>query len=306
VTNDAGPAVVVVGSVNLDFTLEVARLPVPGETVLAERVRRAIGGKGANQAVASARQGIPTAFVGAVGEDPEGVELLEGLARESLDLTFTRRVEGAPSGRAFIAVDGIGRNTVIVAGGANGSLTGPDVDTAAAMIGRAAVVLTQLEISDEAVVAALSAGRAGKALTVLNPAPARPLDARLLALCDVLVPNSTEAAILSGCDDAETAAQALARRAPGATIIVTRGEEGALLLPPGGPVTSVPAIPVDPVDTVAAGDAFCGVLAAAMAAGRTLTEAVRQATAAGAHAVTIRGAIPSLPRASDVAALLDG
>ncbi|HEY2428898.1 MAG TPA: ribokinase, partial [Acidimicrobiales bacterium] len=281
-TIDRPPAgVVVVGSVNMDITVEVEHLPRPGETLLATGTRWALGGKGANQAVAAARQGLRTAFVGAVGDDSDAAVLRDGLGAEDLDLAALRRVAGTPSGRAFITVAADGANTVLVAPGANRHLTADDVADAATMIRPGAVVLAQLEISDEAVMAALRAGRAAGATTVLNPAPARPLDPELLALCDVLVPNETEAAALSGVADPAAGADALARIAPATTIIVTRGELGALVRLPGGPAVPVPAIPVTAVDTVAAGDAFCGVLAAALSEGRPLADAVRRAVAAG-------------------------
>jgi ribokinase len=306
---DTAP-VVVVGSVNLDTTLEVERLPEAGATVLARTARTAVGGKGANQAVAVARQGVPTAFVGVVGPDPVGRQLLDALIDEGVDVTATRIAPDGPSGQALITVDAAGANTIVVASGANSLLTNDD----AAMAGRGAVVLTQLEIPLPVVRAALSAGRDRGAVTVLNPAPAAgPLDAGLLALCDLIVPNEVEAVALTGRASPEDAAAALAAMSEGATVVVTCGARGAVVWC-DGEVRAVAAFPVRPVDTVAAGDAFCGALAASIALavpagadvgdpalhgqltrGPALDAALRRASAAGALSALVRGALPSLP-----------
>jgi len=293
-----GGGVVVVGSVNLDTTFEVTRLPAGGETVLASSVRTAVGGKGANQAAASALQGVPTALIAGIGDDAAGRTLLDTLAASGVDVGGCRVVAGAPSGQAFITVDATGANTIVVAAGANARLTADDVGTLDAR-----VVLTQLEIADGPVRAALAQARAAGAFTILNPAPARPLDAAILTLCDLLVPNEHEAAALTGCADAREAAAALGATAGGASVIVTCGEGGALGWR-AGEWFELPPFPVDAVDTVAAGDAYCGVLAAAIAEGRPLEEAARRASAAGALATTARGALSSLPTRADVEALL--
>ena len=291
-----------VGSVNIDTTVDVDHLPRPGETIIASALRDALGGKGANQAVAAARQGAPTAFVAAVGDEPGGHAALETIAAEGVDVSGCRRVPGAATGQAFISVDAAGANTVIVAPGANAALRPADVRVADG----AAIVLVQLEIPPDTVTAALRAGRRAGAVTILNPAPARPLLGEWLGLCDILVPNETEAALLSEQEAPGAAADVLGRQLPRATIIVTCGAAGALVRPPDGSVRSLPAPRVEAVDTVAAGDAFCGVLAAALASGLTIADAVRRAIAGGAHAVTIAGALPSLPRLGDVTRLLAG
>jgi ribokinase len=297
-------SVVVVGSVNLDTTLEVEHLPAPGETILAQELRTALGGKGANQAIAAARQGIRTDFVAAVGDDATSRAVMDALAAVGLDLTHVRPLVGAPAGQALIVVDAAGANTIVVAGGANSELSAADVSAAGPAIREAAVVLTQLEIPLAATQRALELGRASGALTILNPAPARQLDPGLLAACDILVPNESEATILSGERDPAAAAEALGRRLPDSTVIVTCGAAGALVRRPGGTPVVVPAPHVVAVDTVAAGDAFCGTLAASLAQGRPLEEAVRRAVAAGSYAVTVRGAVPSLPTTADVDRLL--
>ena len=293
------PQVVVVGSVNLDTTFEVAQLPAGGETVLATALRTAVGGKGANQAAASARQGVATALIAGVGDDAAGRFLLDALFATGVDVSACRVVTGTPSGQAFITVDRAGANTIVVAAGANAALSADDI-----VMGGARVVLSQLEIADEAVRAALTAGRAAGAFTILNPAPARRFDPALLALCDLVVPNEHEAAALTGAADARQAAAALAASAGEAAVIVTCGARGAVGWHGRGSFDVAP-FPVEAVDTVAAGDAFCGVLAAAIAEGLPLDEAARRASAAGAHATTVRGALASLPIRSQVEALLD-
>jgi ribokinase len=295
-----GP-VVVVGSINLDTTLEVHRLPAAGETVLARISRTGVGGKGANQAVAAARQGAETVFVGLVGADAAGGALRDALIEEGVDVDACRVATDAPSGQALITVDAGGANTIVVAAGANGLLTQDDIELAPP----AAVVLTQLEIPLAAVRAALERGRGTGATTVLNPAPAPgPLDGGLLQLCDVIVPNEHEALALTGAATASAAAAELGVRSHGATVIVTLGDRGAIVWRDGR-VTRVPAFPVQAVDTVAAGDAFCGVLAASLAAGAPIEEAVRRGSAAGALTATVRGALRSLPARQRVDELLE-
>jgi len=300
----AQPFVVVVGSVNLDTTLEVDHLPAPGETILARDLRTALGGKGANQAIAAARQGVRTDFVAAVGDDATSTAVMHELRAEGLGLTHVRPLAGALAGQALIVVDAAGANTIVVAAGANARLSPADVSASASAIAEAAVVLVQLEIPPAAAQRALELGRTAGAITILNPAPAQALDPGLLAACDLVVPNEPEAAVLSGEHDPEAAAETLGRRLPGATVIVTCGAAGALVRRPGGPPILVGAPRVEVVDTVAAGDAFCGTLAASLAEGRSLEMAVRRAVAAGSHAVTVRGAVPSLPTAADVDRLM--
>ncbi|MEY2478570.1 MAG: ribokinase [Actinomycetota bacterium] len=282
--------VVVVGSVNMDAVARVDRLPAPGETIGGAELAWFPGGKGANQAVAAARQGASAAFVGRVGDDDAGRSLVAGLAAEGVDVSAVGIASHAPTGLAMIAVDATGANTIVVAPGSNQALTPSDVD-AAAVLDDAAVVVCQLEIPMPAVVRALERGRDAGAVTILNPSPWRPIDPSLLGLVDVIVANEHEAALLGeelSCP----------------TIIVTMGARGAELTE-GGVRTTFPSVEVHAVDTTAAGDAFCGTLAAAVAAGRTLPDAVTTAVVAGAIAVTRAGAQPSLPTAAEVAALLE-
>ena len=290
--------VTVVGSLNMDLVVRAPRIPRPGETIIGGEFRTVPGGKGANQAVAAARLGAQVAMVGRVGGDAFGGLLLENLAAAGVDHTFVTRDPQAATGVALIEVDDAGQNSIVVVSGANMRLAPADVEAAAAAIGAADVLLLQLESPLETVTRAAQVAHARGVTVILNPAPARPVPAGLLGLVDVLIPNESETALLTGLpvgdqEEAQAAAAAL-RRMGVATVILTLGERGALLAYEGG-AELFPAFDVTPVDTTAAGDAFVGGLAVALAEGRPLREAVRWGNAAGALATTRLGAQPSLP-----------
>ncbi|MEY2570103.1 MAG: ribokinase, partial [Acidimicrobiaceae bacterium] len=219
-------------------------------------------------------------------DDDGGTELLAALEREGISSAFVRRDASMPTGRAHITVDDKGQNSIVVVPGANSGAAFPS----AALEG-ATVLLAQLEVPLSVVTAAMAAGRAAGVTTILNPAPARRLTNELLAHVDYLMPNETEAERLG-----EVSFNGIA--------IVTQGERGALVLRPGDRDRRVAPVQVKAIDTTAAGDAFCGCFAAELAAGRPIVESLRRASAAGAHAVTIEGALPSLPHAADVDRLL--
>lgn len=292
----------VVGSLNLDLVARVPRLPGPGETLLADGYAQTLGGKGANQAISAVRHGVNVAMVGCVGEDPDGARLTAALAAEGIDVTGLRACADVPTGVAQIAVDRSGTNTIIVAQGANGMLGAEDVRRELDRLPAADVVLIQLEIPLDAVAAAAAAG----GLIVLNPAPARPLPTELLRRVDVLVPNLPELAALTGGGAPETLEE-VARRgrdlAYGGAVVVTLGERGALVLDAEGN-THVPAWEVDAIDTTGAGDAFCGSLAAQLARGRALVDAVRDAVRVGALSTTRQGALEALPSRDEIGAAL--
>ena len=293
--------VCVVGSANLDIVVPVPHHPVAGETVLGGDHARIPGGKGANQAVAAARLGRSVAFVGCVGNDPAGVELWDALEAESIDLSLTRSVDG-PSGVALIAVGPDGDNSIVVSPGANALVDEQQIDDASALLEVAKVTLLQLEVPiDSVTLAAESAG----GLVILNPAPAQALTSRLLESVDVLVPNETELALLSGSSVATTFDEIVdqARLLPSARTVVTLGAQGALLVDETE-VHHQPAPKVEAVDTTAAGDSFCGALADVLAEGGSLTDAMAWGVMVGA-ATTLRfGAQSSLPTAGEVADLL--
>ena len=299
----AAPEVVVVGSLNQDLTVAVPRLPRAGETVLGDGLRTGAGGKGANQAVAVARLGLRVAMVGRVGDDGGGRALMAGLADDGVDVGGVRLDDLAPTGTAMIVVDSAGENMIVVSPGANGRVGIDDVGAVASVLGGAAVTLLQLEVPLEAVAAAAAASGG---TVILNPAPAAPLPAELLARVDVLVPNRTELALLAGTDppDGLDDVTELASGLDGpAAVVVTLGAEGALVWAAGA-ATHVPAPVVEAVDATAAGDAFCGGLTDGLVRGDSLVEAVRWAVRVGAVAATRHGAQPSLPTRSDVERLL--
>lgn len=293
--------VVVVGSANVDHFIDVPHLPAEGVTIHGSAYRTGAGGKGLNQAVAAARQGAAVVMVGAVGDDHAGRGLLDLLDREGIDRTHVVVDTGRPTGVALITVAAGGANTIVVAAGANmGVATAPPP-----VMAHAAVVLTQLEVPTETVIAALAAARTEGAIGILNPAPAPPAGAlpeELIGLADILVPNESEAAALTGLADPAEAAAALVR-AGWPVVIVTVGAAGALLADRHG-LTAFSSLVVDAIDTTAAGDAFCGTLAAALASGSAVTDALQRALAAGALATTAPGAVDSLPNASAVTAAL--
>lgn len=279
--------VCVVGSANLDLVATTARHPRPGETVLGSAYAEHPGGKGLNQAVAASRSGANTAFVGALGTDDAAQRLRNVLAAEQIDATAVSTVE-VPTGRALIIVDNLGENSIVVIAGANATVMDVNVPSAT-------VVLAQLEIPVDTVADALVFARAAGSIVVLNPAPAAPLPPELIAACDVIVPNQHELTLLGG-------ATALLAAGCG-TVVVTLGGAGAEIHTPSG-VTRIPAFDVEVVDTTGAGDAFCGSLAARLAAGDEVGDAARWATAAGALATTIRGAVPAQPTSQAIRRLL--
>lgn len=295
--------IVVVGSVNLDLVVGVERIPVVGETVLGGDLVQIPGGKGANQAVAAARLGRSVAMVGRVGDDDAGVTLRTSLHADGVDTTHLLDTAGVPSGIALIAVQDDGDNVIIVSPGANGRLTPADVAGSPALA-EAQVVLVQAEIPMECVV---EAARNAAGLVVWNPAPA-PADGvplELLETVDVLVPNQTELASI--CNHAGpvdlSIAVGLCRDLPTASVVVTLGADGALVVVDGEAV-HVPAPVVTPVDTTAAGDAFCAALADAIVGGADLVAAAQWAVRVGAATTLRPGAQPSLPTPDEVRSLL--
>lgn len=291
-------SIAVVGSVNLDIVVPVARHPRVGETVLGGDHYRAPGGKGANQAVACARLGAATRFVGCIGDDDAGVELRRALIDNDVEVTNLVTLEDTPSGIALIVVDERGENTIVVSPGANERLTAAHIDAAA--LGSSAAVLLQLEVPVATVAAAAAAA---KGLVVLNPAPATTLPPELLDRTDLLVPNRSELAILAGAEREATTIDEvadLARLVVGSSLlVVTLGSDGALIVD-GGEVRHVPAPSVTAIDTTAAGDSFCAALTVAIAEGARLEAAVEWATSVAAVTVTRKGAQPSLPKRGEL------
>jgi ribokinase len=299
--------VVVVGSLNVDLVVGLDRMPDPGETVIGRTLDQHPGGKGLNQAVAAARLGARVEMIGAVGTDDSGAWLRDIVTSESIGDSGVRTVDG-PSGTALIEVDRTGMNRIVVVPGANGKVTPDEVAAALDTIDDIAIVLTQGEVPLASIEAAMVVGRAKGARTVLNPAPVIDYPIELLRAVDIVLPNEHEAAQLTGIDTStlEGAQDAAAHLvALGVTCaIITRGGEGAIWAT-AHDSGSVGVFPVTPLDTVAAGDGFCGGLVAALAEGLEIDEAMRWASAAGGLATTKAGAVPSLPTRDQLTALLN-
>ena len=282
--------VVVVGSANMDVVVRVAHIPGSGETLLASGLSRGGGGKGANQAVAAARAGgAKTSFVGAVGRDDDGAALRASLESAGVR-TDVLSSTAEPSGTALISVSDDGENAIVVVGGANAAF-GVLSDAQRARVGEADVVLAQLEVPIAVVLSAARA-RAADALFLLNAAPSASLPDELWEQIDVLIVNEHEVRDLAGGAPLEDAIDGISTRVR--SLVVTLGGEGCLVVS-GGTRTHVPAMKVHPVDTTGAGDTFCGVLAARLAAEDDLVEAARWGSAAAALSVQRPGAQDGVP-----------
>lgn len=299
--NDAASTVVVVGSINVDQLITIERHPLPGETLIGTSMEFLPGGKGANQAVAAAQLGATVRMVGLVGRDPQAEVATAILARAGVDLSNVHTVDG-PTGLALVTVDADGENTIVIIPGANAQLGAEAVEARASVIAGAAVVVLQGEIPAAGIVAAmkLATGR-----VVLNLAPVIELDAASIRRADPLVVNEHEAALVLAqlapntvipTEDAELVARLLERGVP--SVVLTRGAKGAICADRDG-THSVASPQVVAVDSSGAGDAFVGALSAQLAAGSSLSEAVRRAVRVGAFAVQGRGTQTSYPSLAD-------
>ena len=300
-------SVVIFGSINMDLVVRTPRLPAPGETLIGRTFFTATGGKGANQAVACARLGAQSRMIGRVGDDVFGATLRQNLREYGVDDAGIS-VSAGPSGVAVIAVDDAAENTIVIVAGANGTIGADDLASLERALAGAKVLLLQLEVPIDAVLAAAQAARRRGVTVILDPAPARQLPAELYAASDIITPNETEAAMLVGFavqdqQSAERAGQVLLDRGVRAAII-KMGSKGVYWID-GARGGFAPAFPVVPLDTVAAGDAFNGGLAAALNAGLPLEQALRWGLAAGALSVTKSGAQQSMPSRQELEQLLD-
>lgn len=305
-----GP-VVVLGVFVADTAYRAARQPRMGETILGSGFALGPGGKGSNQAVAAAMAGAETHMITRLGRDAFGEMALETWGGAGVTPAVTRA--DAPTGAAYIFVDeATGDNAIIVYPGAAGALSAADVEAQGALIGRASVVMTQLEQPVEAAARLMAMGREAGAATILNPAPApaEPLPAGMIASCDWLTPNESEAEAMTGLpvgtvEEAGRAAEAL-RGMGAAGVVITLGERGALLSGPEG-TRHVPAMRAgEVVETTGAGDAFAGAFAAGLSRGLEPVEAVRFGCAGAAISVTRPGTAPSMPSREEIEVLLRG
>lgn len=290
--------ITVVGSINVDLVINTDRIPLPGETIKGSGFQVISGGKGANQAVAAARQGTATSFIGCIGDDDFGESQKENLREENIKINYLSKVDNESTGVAVIVVETSGDNRIILSPGANDRLTPELVEAAEDAIRESKILICQLETPLPAVKKALEIAQKNGTITVLNPAPAVPLDSSILSLVDYLIPNETEAAILSGVqvvdvESAKEAAKVLAAKCSG-TIIITMGEHGVLTAT-DDKMEYTEAFPVKAIDTTAAGDTFIGTLASFISEADDLETAVRKAMCAAAISVTKIGAQTSIP-----------
>lgn len=291
--------ITVFGSTNLDQVGTVTRLPKPGETVAGGTFSMAPGGKGANQALAARRAGAEVRHVSAVGDDAFADMALELLKKGGVDLSHMRKAEAA-TGIAMIFVDAEGENVIAILPGANGTVSAEDAEKGLTHLTPSDTLLLQQEVPQAATRRALEIAREKGARSVLNTAPFLPDTAKLAPLADIVVANETEFSLLTGrpIEQLDAAMQDWVNQT-GRTIVVTLGADGARARTPDGAL-SVPAHRVKPVDTVGAGDTFCGYLAAALDAGHNLETAMRRAAVAGSLACLNPGAQPAIPMKGDV------
>jgi ribokinase len=289
----------------MDLVLDVARVPGPGETLAGRAMAFIPGGKGANQAVACARLGGQVAMIGCVGKDEFGERLSQELSRDGVVLDYLYREDAASTGVALIMVDETAQNRIVIVPGTNGLMSPEHVDRAAEMIDRAAIVLLQLEIPLSTVERAVQRAANAGARIALNPAPVQDLSGELLARADYLVPNESEAALLTGIEvvdlaSAGAAARALVKRGA-RRVLLTLGAQGVLIAEEDGLRHYMPP-QVTAVDTTAAGDTFIGALAVGLVEGMNLDAAAKFALKAASLSVTRKGAQTSIPYRADVSA----
>ena len=304
--------VCVLGSFMKDLVATAERRPLPGETLHGTGFAEFLGGKGVNQAIAAARMGARTAIVGTIGEDRYGEEFLELLESDGVDTAWVVRHPELGTGVGLPLVLPDGGNSIIIVSRANAAITPADVEAAADVLTASTVLSVQLELPVEASRAALQLASTAGVTTILTPAPVGPVDRTLSDFVDILVPNEVEAAALTGldCDD-ESQVPVIARKLADEWdlrgCVVTLGSRGAFVVDrDSGAEVWIGAHQVATVDTVGAGDAFCGSLAASLASGAQLVDAVRLANAAGALSTTVNGAADSAPDRATALALLDG
>lgn len=294
--------ITVLGSINMDLIASTERLPKPGETVAGSNFSTAAGGKGANQALAARRAGSQVAMAGAVGKDGFADPALALLDEAGVDLSSVRRME-EPTGTALILVGGTGENMIAVVPGANGTVREEQAIAAVEAMQKGDILMLQLEIPATAVEATLKAARNKGVLTVINTAPLTAEAERLARLADIVIANETEFELLTGKSVSDRNAREAALRArhdeTGQTLVVTLGAEGVVAIRDGS-IFTAEGLKIEPVDTVGAGDTFCGYLAAGLEQGLDFAAALRRAAVAGSLACLTRGAQPSIPLAADV------
>jgi ribokinase len=297
------PRIIVVGSIHMDFTILVDRLPKTGETVIGKDFKMSPGGKGANQAVAVAKLNAEAYMVGRVGNDYLGSLIIESMSKSGVNVDFVKKDPTTHSGLAFITVDPKGRNTISVAPGADLTITNEDVEEAINAIKKADMMLLQLEIPLEVVIHAAKKAFENGIKVILNPAPYKPLPKKLLESIFILTPNEVEAGMMSkvdvkGSKDLIKAGKKLIGMGI-EKIVITLGDKGAMLVSKEK-MLQFPAVKVKAIDTTGAGDAFNGALAVALAEGKNIEEAIKFANFTGALTTTKVGAQEALPTRKEV------
>ena len=299
--------ITVIGSSNTDMIIQVPRLPVPGETLLGGSFTTALGGKGANQAVAAARAGGEVTYIGRVGDDVFGEQALKGLKEDGINIDYAVKDPLVPTGIAQIVVDEEGKNIIVVAPGANQNLCEQDITNARKAILASDILLLQLETPIQTVRFAAKFAFENHIRVMLNPAPAIPLDDELLGYISILTPNKLEAESLTGISITDERSVELAGRIllehGLARVIITLGSKGSMVIDNGG-AEHVPAFRIKSVDTTAASDVFNGAMAVALAEGKNFYESVRFGNAAAAISTTRLGAQPSIPRREEILDIL--
>ncbi|MFX1236540.1 MAG: ribokinase [Promethearchaeota archaeon] len=303
--------VLVVGSCNIDMNIYSERLPTPGETVTGGTFKQCFGGKGANQAVAAARAGVKTVFMGSLGTDLYGEQMIEQLNREGIDLCCVARDPSEASGVAFIFIDKNGENMISVAPGANARLSSQHILDNAEIIRNASVVIAQMEIPIETLEMLFKIAKQGNTIRILNPAPLRNTSRELLKHVDVIVPNEGELFRLNSLLSFNSLEFQNIRQIVQASfnisslgvnhVITTLGGKGCVVYSQGteGAKRLLP-LNVEAIDTVGAGDCFNGVMASKLCEGKDLLTAVRYATVAASIAVTRKGAQDSMPYKDEI------
>ena len=298
--------VTIVGSLNVDTTLRIKRMPLPGETLAAEGKSSAAGGKGANQAVSAARSGAQTAFIGEVGKDNSGQMMLDEIKANGIDVAGIRENDQVGTGTASILLDENGQNSILIYGGANQQLSPTDVEAAKDKITAADFVVAQFETPQAATLRAFQLAKANGVTTILNPAPAQKIDPEVLKLTDLIIPNETESAELTGViitDETSMLISAAKFAQMGVrNLIITVGAKGAFYCTQDG-YSFIPAFKVNAVDTTAAGDTFIGALSSQLKPDMSnIEKALVYAQRASSLAVQKMGALPSIPTREQILA----
>lgn len=297
----------VLGSMNMDIVLKVKNMPQVGETIMSKSMEKIAGGKGANQAVAAKRSGADVYMIAKVGRDDNGVILTEELEKDNIDVRYVFKDDKEPTGMAIINVDDNGDNSIIVVSGANMAINSNEISSIEGAIEESNIVITQFETPMDMSIEAFKLAKKHKKLTVLNPAPARKIDDELLKYTDIIIPNETEAALLTNIevkdlDSGKRAAEEFFKKGV-KCVIITLGEKGAAVITKENSEI-VPAYKVEAIDTTAAGDSFIGALSSTIDAENLNFEDIKAAVKFGnkvsSIAVQRKGAQPSIPYLSEV------